>query len=367
MQHNMLSQRKGCYAMKKYKYRKVITIEGKKYQIYADTLTELGKKIAQKEQEVKSGSIIVSGNTTLDKWAEQCIATYKSRQKENTRAVYVRRVRHCILDHIGMMRLQDIKPMHCQQVLNLQAGKSKTQINEVYQAFRFLFKHALDNELIVRDPTTALIKPAGTRHSRRALTKAEREAFIAVGKTDRRYYFYLLMIFCGCRPSEAAGCTGRDIVIKNGYPMLHIRGTKTSNADRFVPIPEELFELIKNTPKSEYIAQYSNGNKIKEEHRARLWNSYTRQINIFMGCKTYRNALVPPYPLAPDLVAYCLRHEYCTDLARRGIDIRIAQKLMGHSDIKLTANIYTNYNNDDLAEVAELLFNNDSASADLAK
>ena len=42
--------------MKKYKYRKVITIEGKKYQIYADTLTELGKKIAQKEQEVKSES-----------------------------------------------------------------------------------------------------------------------------------------------------------------------------------------------------------------------------------------------------------------------------------------------------------------------
>lgn len=44
------------------------------------------------------------------------------------------------------------------------------------------------------------------------------------------------MIFCGYRPSEAANCTGRDIVMKNGYPMLHIRGTKTSNADRFVPI-----------------------------------------------------------------------------------------------------------------------------------
>ena len=128
-----------------------------------------------------------------------------------------------------------------------------------------------------------------------------------------------------------------------------------------------LYVLIEKTPKDEFIACYSTGNKIKEEHRARLWKSYTRQINIEMGCKTYRNALVPPYPLAPDLVAYCLRHEYCTDLAQRGVDIRIAQKLMGHSDIKLTANIYTNYNNDDLAEVAELLFNNGSASTDLAK
>lgn len=348
--------------MRKYKYKKTITIEGKKYQVYADTLTELGKKIAQKEQSVKSGSIVVSGNTTLNSWAEKCIDTYKSRQKENTRAVYVRRVRHCILEHIGSMRLQDIKPMHCQQVLNLQVGKSKTQINEVYQALRFLFRHAVDNELIVKDPTTALVKPSGTRSSRRALTAFERQAFIAVGKTDRRYYFYLLMIFCGCRPGEAAECMGKDIVIKNSYPMLHIRGTKTENSDRFVPIPEELYSLIKKTPKNEFIACYSTGNKIKEEHRARLWKSYTRQINIQMGCKTYRNALIPPYPLAPDLVAYCLRHEYCTDLARRGIDIRIAQKLMGHSDIKLTANIYTNYNNDDLAEVAGLLFNGYSAS-----
>lgn len=59
--------------------------------------------------------------------------------------------------------------------------------------------------------------------------------------------------------------------------------------------------------------------------------------------------------LTPDLVAYCLRHEYCTDLARRGIDIRIAQKLMGHSDISLTANIYTNFNHNDIVNVAELL------------
>lgn len=126
--------------------------------------------------------------------------------------------------------------------------------------------------------------------------------------------------------------------------------------------------MIEKTPKDEFIACYSNGNKIKEEHRARLWKSYTRQINIEMGCKTYRNALVPPYPLAPDLVAYCLRHEYCTDLARRGIDILIAQKLMGHSDIKLTANIYTNLNNeDDLDEVAAFLFNGASDPLALPK
>ena len=59
----------------------------------------------------------------------------------------------------------------------------------------------------------------------------------------------------------------------------------------------------------------------------------------------YRDQLIPPYPLAPYLVPYCLRHEYCTELARKDIDLRAAQKLMGHADVKLTANIYTNLDN----------------------
>ncbi|MGP1441946.1 MAG: hypothetical protein ACTTJ2_04890 [Anaerovoracaceae bacterium] len=32
----------------------------------------------------------------------------------------------------------------------------------------------------------------------------------------------------------------------------------------------------------------------------RVWNSFSRQINIAMSCKLYRNALIPPYPMAPD-------------------------------------------------------------------
>ena len=32
---------------------------------------------------------------------------------------------------------------------------------------------------------------------------------------------------------------------------------------------------------------------------------------------------------------------FCTHLARRGVDVRTAQKLMSHTDVNLTANIYT--------------------------
>ena len=338
-----------------YKYRKRFTYKGKLYNVYANTLIELGTKIAEKKAELEKTTHLKGGGMPLREYAEMCIETYKVNQKPITRKIYLSRVRHCIFELIGDMPIEDIQPMHCQQVMNNQIGKSKAQISEVAHALNFIFEHAIDDGMISANPAAKITKPKGTRTHRRALTAHEREHFINVGITDRRFYFFLLMLFCGCRPSEASECKGKDISINEGYPLLHIRGTKTVNADRLVPIPDELYSLIKNTPKNEFIACTSTGYKMTYNNARNAWKAYKRQLNISMGCNMYRNALVPPLPLAPDLVPYCLRHEYCTELARRGIDIRIAQKLMGHSDIKLTANIYTNFNSDDILTAAKML------------
>ena len=80
---------------------------------------------------------------------------------------------------------------------------------------------------------------------------------------------------------------------------------------------------------------------ITEARRRAMWDNIRRLMNIGMGCKVYRNELVPPFPLANDFVLYNLRHTYCTDLEKAGVPINIASRLMGHSDISLTAKIYT--------------------------
>lgn len=326
--------------MKKYKYRKTFTYDGKRYEVSADTLEQLAeKKVAKiaslKENQKKESSITVSD------WTKRCIEVYKTNQSEITREKYVQRVNHCILEHIGDYRIKDITPIICQQVMNMQVGKSKTQINEVYQALKFIFSHAVFNDIIAKDPTLTLIKPKGTHNPRRALTENEREAFLKVAPTERRYYCFLLMYYCGCRPLEACDAKGYDLFEVDGQPMLHIRGTKTKNADRNVPIPEELWKLIKKTPKNEYISVYGNGNHITPDNRKRLWRSLWNRMNLASGAKIYRNKIIEPYVIPKDLTPYCLRHDYCSNLAKKGIDIRIAQKLMGHADIKLTANVYT--------------------------
>ena len=58
-----------------------------------------------------------------------------------------------------------------------------------------------------------------------------------------------------------------------------------------------------------------------------------------------------PFPLHPHM----LRHTYATTLYRARVDLRTAQKLMGHSSIQVTADIYTHLEQEDSLHVADKL------------
>ena len=52
---------------------------------------------------------------------------------------------------------------------------------------------------------------------------------------------------------------------------------------------------------------------------------------------------------------HCLRHTFATLLARRGVSPTVAQKLMRHSDIRLTMSVYTHLELADTAEAVAAL------------
>lgn len=338
----------------RYEYREVFEYNGRRYDVKAHTRKELRQKVARRMEKARAEAPLINSDMTVRAWTGHAIEVYKTNQKEITRKKYVNRVNHCILEEIGDLRLVDVRPLHCQAVLNKQIGNSTAQINEVYNALRFIFRTAKQNGLVATDPAEFLQKPNGTKTRRRALTDEERELVRRVIPKKPKYMLYRLMLECGLRPSEAAEAMGSDIVLRKGRPFLHVRGTKTAAADRFVPIPAELYTDIKNTPKSAFLASYEGGGQISEQNRKRVWQSFRRDLNIEMGAKMYRNKLLEDL-VAPDLVPYCFRHDYCSRMAEAGVDIRTAQKIMGHASIEMTANIYTHITDDALLEAARLM------------
>ena len=93
-----------------------------------------------------------------------------------------------------------------------------------------------------------------------------------------------------------------------------------------------------NTPHlSRYIVPAADGGDMTRSAFTRLWNSHV--------------AALVPFSLHPHM----LRHTYATTLYRAGVDLRTAQKLMGHSSIQVTADIYTHLEQEDSLHVADKL------------
>ena len=275
---------------------------------------------------------------TLKEWADVCVAAYKPNLKKGTmyHYTYFSRLKNGILSQIGDMELGEIKPIDCQRCLNLQIGKSQYHIREIHQIMNFLFERAIDNELIIKNPARNITRPGGPRGQRRSLTNEERSAFLEAIEDPVNLPF-AFMYYCGLRPSEARNILATDLIQIAGVPALHIRGTKTKNAERIVPLPSDLSRLIQKSLKS--------SNKASEQVCVMAYETFSRRWQ----------RLRKKLGAAPDLVPYCLRHTYCTDLQKKGIDIRIAQKLMGHSNIDLTSTIYSHIDEDLFTITSELL------------
>jgi len=251
-----------------------------------------------------------------------------------------------MLKFIGDKEISTITPTEIQMILNQMKGMSATPINSVYNDLRLVLRHAYMDGYICRDFSTPLTRPKCKKGGfRTALEPEEREAVLHVAPTDRKYYAYLFMILCGCRPSEAFGICKEDIDFEK--ETVHIRGTKTRLSDRVVPCPRIILTIAEKSLSGE-ITRSETGLKVSKECQHRIWRQFYADCHRYLGGAFYRNRPCAPYPFRKEVTAYYLRHEYCTELARNGIDVRITQKLMGHASLDMTLRIYTNLSDRDV-------------------
>lgn len=342
--------------MKKYKVTKSFRFGGKLYHVYADTEREAYEKLALKKHDLETGHVIVNGNMFFSDWAEKCFNTYKaaSAKEETVKSEWLS-FKKWVLPYIGSYAIKDIKQIQCQEILNAMAGMSSSLVDKIMINLHFVFEKACLNKMIFENPAEGLSKPKTTKGRRRTITSYERRHLALVCDKDPRYVFFQLMLSCGLRPEEAAEVRRSDIKVKDGKYLLHVRGTKTANSDRYVPLPAYLYEKLKDKGPFDLLAPNSSGRKHTKSSYCRMVEHLKRDLNISMGVKTYRNRLVPPLRLAPDFVPYDLRHTYCTDLQKAGVDVRTAQKLMGHASIQITADIYTHVDQESILDVCDVL------------
>lgn len=341
--------------------------------VYGKTKIEVSKKLNDIMYKKENNLYIEKSNITLSEIIEK-------NREEKYEANIIGDVQYARLkstekkikeNNIANMPIQDIKSSDIQEFLNSNSNLSESYIRKIYELLNGAFKKAIKKRIILSNPLEDVIKPKSKQETKeiRALTITEQskltEYLKSVRIDEEKYKVCLLLeMYMGLRIGEALALTSNDINLKDGYIKITRTLTKDKNFNivmnnraktfagrRKLPIPD----IVKDELKEQIeIAKNNRDNLLflcdNEYVRPNSVNSVLKRI--------FRTQLGLS---DKNISTHALRHTYATRSIEAGMNPVVLQRLMGHTDVKITLNTYTSvfneYKESELNKVSKYINN----------
>lgn len=254
---------------------------------------------------------------------------------------------------LGKKNIDKITSEELQLYINSLKHLSNSSINKVFQQFNQAFRIAINRGYLMMNPMINVIKPRSLKEDKvvRALTVEEQQEFtkylLSKNVSECKYKnVFLIQMYMGLRVGEALALTMNDIDLKNKRINVHrtlsndengavIMGTttKTYAGKRNLPIPDYLNPYILEQMKLANNQENNNEKLLFKPDNAR----YTRRVNVNSELKR----ILEKYIEITGISTHSLRHSYGTRCIESGMAPVVVQRLMGHTDIGITLNTYT--------------------------
>lgn len=340
---------------------------------YGATQREAQQKRDDYKRMIEAGMKAEAAGLTVYNYAMRWVSTYKAHL---TNAPYNTHVRilnaFCAFEGNANRRMQDIDTIDIQRFYNTFQGKSHSSICDMRDTIRGLFKFALADRVIQFDPTVKARLPKGTKGTHRAITQHERDLISALDHRMRPAA--MVMLYAGLRRGEvialnidrdvdfaAKTITVREAVRFPSERQAEIVPPKTAAGLRTVPLLDVLADELHG--KHGLVITDARGGMMSQSSWRRAWESYLCKLSTLHnghpkrwhgkmhgedenGVQPWEDIIIRPHDL---------RHSYCTMLYDAGVDLKTAQKWMGHADVRVTMGIYTHLTDERQKTASEAL------------
>lgn len=361
---------------------------GKRRYVYAKTLEELRIKEEQIERDKSDGIKTEARYTTLNEMFDLW-KTLKRGLKDNTFQNYVYLydtfTRHVIGDKlVTKLKKSDIKRYYI--YLSDERGLKASTIDGVHTVLHQVLDMAVDDNYIRNNPSDRVLKELKQSYfakseKRMALTRAEQDLFLDFLKNSRIYNhwysIFAVMLGTGLRVGELTGLRWCDIDLDNGVIdvnhtlvyyshrsenskqgcYFNINTPKTTASNRQVPMLDfvkEAFIMEKEVQElldikceavidgyTDFIFVNRFGNV---QHQGTLNKAIKR---IIRDCNDEQFLKSDnPKVLLPHFSCHTLRHTFTTRMCEAGVNVKVIQDALGHTDVSTTLNIYTDVTKD---------------------
>ncbi len=216
--------------------------------------------------------------------------------------------------------------------------------NGFISIIKALFKDEVNKAHIDRNPFAHIKNLKEEKPRPEFYTIDELNAFFNVEMKDEYKNAFLGLLYTGVRFGELANVTWDDIDLTK--KLLFVRpkenhSLKTNNAQRTLPMPQPLFDLLNKLSQNKKSEVYPFSSVEGKQLKERKLLEACKRIGTKAG-------------ITGRMFLHKFRHTFATMLVQRKVDVTEIQKLMGHASI-LETMIYVHVKTEELHDTVNVL------------
>ena len=332
----------------------------------------LREKEKQIEQDMFNELVPKGGGLTVLELVEKYVGL-KIGVRQSTYAGYKTVINLLKKDDFGKKRIDKVKLSDAKAwLIKLQRDDKKgySSIHTIRGVLRPAFQMAEEDDLIRKNPFAFELVNVIVNDSvrREAITRKQERELLRFIKEDShfcKYYDAIFILFnTGLRISEFCGLTKSDLDLKNKRIRVNhqlqrtsqmqyiIEKPKTESGERYVPMSDEVLACFKRilanrvSPRVEPMVDGLTGFLFLDKNNMPMvalhWEKYFQHIR-----EKYNRIYKIQMPV---VTPHVCRHTFCSNMAKSGMNPKMLQYIMGHSDISVTMNTYTHVKFQDAQE-----------------
>jgi integrase len=349
----------------------------KRKYVYGDTEGDVIRQMKKQNGRAVDGLLLSTSTPTVAVHLEDWFSTYSDEWKPSTRRSYRGAIDLYLVPAFGPVRLEQLTPRAIQQWLTSHKKEhgARRRIEIAHAALRSALSEAQRLQLVTINAAALVNVPRSTARPVVPLDVEQAKTFLEVAGAHRLGALFSVALACGLRLGEATGLSWSDVDLDTGEvrvrqqlqavkKQLVLQDLKTENSRRTLVFPDVCVQALREHRRRQLEERLKAGARWVDTglvfttyRTCKEGKGMSMKVGAGLHPRNVSRILSSLLKTAnlPHIRFHDLRHSAASLLLASGVELVEVSKLLGHSEIRVTADLYGHLVKQTAAKAARIM------------